>query len=65
MNGKEEFLGHDLDGARVTYWSETNVFTGEKQHFIEAGHFQLRLDHLEPGLLKMLERCLVKGRVTA
>ena len=65
MNGKEELLGHDLDGARVVYWSETNFHTQERQHYIVGGTFQLRLHHIEPGFLGMLKACLNKNRLAA
>lgn len=55
----ERLLGHDLDGQRVAYWSQVSVWTDREEHFIEAGQFQMRLDHLEPGLLESIQASLV------
>jgi hypothetical protein len=55
----DRLLGHDLDGQRVAYWSQLSVWTDRTEHFIEAGRFQMRLDHLEPGLLDAIQASLV------
>ena len=55
----ERLLGHDLDGQRIYYWSQINMWTGRVEHFIEtAPDKKTRFHHIPDGFLEMYAEAL-------
>jgi flagellar motor component MotA len=56
---KEKLLGHDLDGQRIYYWSQVNIWTGRMEHFIESAVDQkIRFHHVSDEFLAMFAEAL-------
>lgn len=51
-------IGYTADGKPVAIWTQKDVWTGREEAFLEAGRFQIQLDHIAPGLETALRASL-------
>lgn len=54
----ERFMSYTADDKPVVIWIRRNAWTGREEAFLEAGHVQIQLDRIAPGLETALRASL-------